>query len=348
MLVDEAEGADLLVVGSRGHGGFAGLLLGSVSQQCAQHASCPVVIIRDTSRVRRDAGLDRLGRAQPLDDVVLKDGSTLRLRAPVAADGPALVAFFERLSPESRYLRFHGARRVTPSLVAPFLDPDWAERGALIGTLADEAGAERVVALANYVRLRGPARAEVAFAVEDDLQRPRYRHAAPRAARRARGCGGDRALRGARAGREPADAAASSSASASRRPASSSRARSRSSSRSRRPRASSSRSTGATTPPCVPRSSRSSPRRSVAVLGASPRRGSIGGELYRNILRSDFTGAAYPGQPEGSSVGGRARLRDASTRYPDDDRPRGDLRAGRVRARARPRRACAAASARSA
>jgi nucleotide-binding universal stress UspA family protein len=47
VLVEEAEGADLLVVGSRGHGGFAGLLLGSVSQQCAQHATCPVVIIRD-------------------------------------------------------------------------------------------------------------------------------------------------------------------------------------------------------------------------------------------------------------------------------------------------------------
>jgi nucleotide-binding universal stress UspA family protein len=46
VLVEEAEGADMLVVGSRGHGGFAGLLLGSVSQQCAQHASCPVVIIR--------------------------------------------------------------------------------------------------------------------------------------------------------------------------------------------------------------------------------------------------------------------------------------------------------------
>ncbi len=45
-LLAEAADADLLVVGSRGHGGFAGLLLGSVSHQCAQHAGCPVVIIR--------------------------------------------------------------------------------------------------------------------------------------------------------------------------------------------------------------------------------------------------------------------------------------------------------------
>ena len=66
-----------------------------------------------------------------LDDVVLRDGSTLRLRPPVAADAAALLSFFERLSPVSRYLRFHGVRRVEPSLVAPVLDPDWVERGAL-------------------------------------------------------------------------------------------------------------------------------------------------------------------------------------------------------------------------
>lgn len=45
VLIEASEGARMLLVGSRGHGGFVGLMLGSVSTACAAHASCPVMVI---------------------------------------------------------------------------------------------------------------------------------------------------------------------------------------------------------------------------------------------------------------------------------------------------------------
>ncbi len=47
VLLEAADGADLLVVGSRGHGELSGMLLGSVGLHCVTHASCPVVVVRD-------------------------------------------------------------------------------------------------------------------------------------------------------------------------------------------------------------------------------------------------------------------------------------------------------------
>jgi nucleotide-binding universal stress UspA family protein len=47
VLVDASKGAELLVVGSRGHGEFAGMLLGSVSEHCVTNAHCPVLVHRD-------------------------------------------------------------------------------------------------------------------------------------------------------------------------------------------------------------------------------------------------------------------------------------------------------------
>ena len=98
-------------------------------------------------------------------DVLLRDGSTLRLRAPAPADFGDIKAFYDGLSPESRYFRFHGYGR-TDAAARAEAEASGVDRLALLGRHDG-----RVVAVASYDGLREPGAAEVSFAVADDLQR---------------------------------------------------------------------------------------------------------------------------------------------------------------------------------
>jgi nucleotide-binding universal stress UspA family protein len=67
VLLLESQGADLLVVGSRGHGGFASMLLGSVSIQCVTHATCPVTVVHSPEAHRERLHLRRHRPAEAQD-----------------------------------------------------------------------------------------------------------------------------------------------------------------------------------------------------------------------------------------------------------------------------------------
>lgn len=64
VLIHESEGADLLVLGSRGHGGFHNMLLGSTSLQCMMHATCPVVVVHSPEAHRHRLRLSRERRRE--------------------------------------------------------------------------------------------------------------------------------------------------------------------------------------------------------------------------------------------------------------------------------------------
>ncbi|MFI5081260.1 MAG: GNAT family N-acetyltransferase, partial [Streptosporangiales bacterium] len=98
-------------------------------------------------------------------DVLLRDGSTLRLQAPVPSDFGDIKAFYDGLSPESRYFRFHSYGR-TDAAARAAAEAGGVDRLALIGRHDG-----RVVAVASFDGLREPGAAEVSFAVADDLQR---------------------------------------------------------------------------------------------------------------------------------------------------------------------------------
>ena len=235
--------------------------------------------------------------------MILRDGSTLRLRVAEPDDTDALVSFFRGLSQESRYLRFQGAGTVEVRTVQPFARGDWPDSCSLLAERAPGAGETEVVALATFVRLRDPHGAEVAFAVADSLQgrgigtRLLERLAAHAAAAGIEefvaqvlpenvqmlrvfhdaGFAERRRLEGGVVEvsfdiaptaeyREHVDERDHVAVVASLQPF-------------------------------------FTPSR-VAVIGASARRGTIGGELFRNILGADFAGAAYPVNMKGEAVGG--------------------------------------------
>ena len=126
-------------------------------------------------------------------DVILRDGSTLRLSEPVQADRQALVRFYEQLSDRSLYLRFHGHTTVDERLVDPVLDPDWIDRGALIGSVT-EAGEERVVALGELRAAPRPVGGRGCLHRRGHASGPRDRNPPRRAARGPRRRPRDRAL----------------------------------------------------------------------------------------------------------------------------------------------------------
>ena len=107
----------------------------------------------------------RDGASAGAADVILRDGATLRLRAPATEDVGALTAFFGAMSDRSLYLRFHGLQRIDDALIRHFLEPDWETSGVLVGELDG-----RIVAVGEYMRLRDPSAAEAAFAVADEHQ----------------------------------------------------------------------------------------------------------------------------------------------------------------------------------
>ena len=235
-------------------------------------------------------------------DVILRDGRTLRLRPPSRDDADALLAFFSALSQRSLYLRYHGLPELGPRLVESLVEPDWQERGVLLGALEEEDG-ERVVAVANYVRLRDPKLAEAAFAVADEHQgRGIGTRLLEQLASRAADVGierfiayvlpDNRAMLGvfAAAGFELTRELEGGEVEVQFPIARTESYRAHVEARDHE-------AVVASLEPFFQ-------PQSVAVIGASKRRGSIGGELFRNILEGDFAGAAYPVNRGGEPVAG--------------------------------------------
>ena len=237
------------------------------------------------------------------EDVILRDGSTLRLRAAVPGDAAALVEFFARLSAQSRYLRFQGVVDVGIPTVTHFVGDDWSEVGSLVAERADPNESTEVVAVATFARLRDPRRAEVAFAVADELQ---GRGVGTRLLERLAAHAADAGIEEFEAQVLPQNAQMlkvfhdAGFAEQRRLDGGVVEVRLQIAATANYRDLVDERDHAAVVASLQPFFR----PRSVAVVGASARRGKVGGEIFRNILASDFDGAAYPVNAKGSPVGG--------------------------------------------
>jgi acetate---CoA ligase (ADP-forming) len=265
--------------------------------------------MRDDPLVVRSVGIPVDGspvaaghvEAPPLD-VILRDGRTLRLRPPRSADAAALRRFFTQLTDRSRYLRFHGLAAVDTALLERHLDPDWTHAGVYVGVERRGRGST-IVAVGSYFRIGQSPEAEAAFAVADALQGhgvgTRLLECLAAAAHHA----GIRSFCAevlaadapmlevfSHAGFETQTSGAMGTVRVRFPIAATPTLRERIDARDHEAVCRSMEPLLAPT--------------TVAVIGASARRGSIGGELFRNVLDAGFVGTVHPVNRTGTPVAG--------------------------------------------
>jgi acetyl coenzyme A synthetase (ADP forming)-like protein len=235
-------------------------------------------------------------------DVVLKDGSTVAVRTALPRDVPALLAFFNSLSPSSLHYRFFGTLTVDRDFVARLLPQDDDAGCALV---AESRG--QIVAFAGYVRQsaggHASPRAEVAFAVIDALQ---GRGLGTRLLEQLAAAARDRGIHVFDAcvlsdNRRMMDVFTDSGFTVSSRMAngmfhvelSLDATRRAADQAARRSQVAATASMKAFFEP-----------RAVAVVGANRARGQIGSELLHNLLQAGFTGRVIPVHPEAADIQG--------------------------------------------
>ena len=232
-------------------------------------------------------------------DVALRDGSTIKIRPAMEDDLGEVVDLFHRMSRRSRRFRFHGVVQVTPDSVRPFVDLDYRDTFGLVAETSAGEG-PRVVGLASYVRI-GEESAEMAIAIDDPFQgRGMGSILVEHLGEAAAACGirslvaevlsenhdmlevissmslplEEKRADGVVHIEFPSEMTDEAIEAFERREAVASAA-------------------GV---------ARFLEATSVAVIGASRRRGTISGEVFRNLLNADFTGPVYPVNPKADVV----------------------------------------------